>query len=394
MPGIGGLMWLAAGLAAPAAAAQPAPAPASISAGLAKEAVSACPGAPVPSTDAQWLELAERLAADGSQPQRPCPRRPQIALRIASAIAAAPSQASADAYRLLGRLRSGWPGVKRDDSLARADLRRGWLLDGMLLGELPFAAPEERRAYFTSAEAIAWLRDRVSRGAPDQARLRLADALLGRRAPGDVAEARSLLQDPRARNLPGARLMLAETVLDGPADPAEMAEAASVLLPAITSPDQGPGRRTLLLELGRRQLASAKLPAERWAAIRSLGAAAYAGEPERVAELLAAVTAANGGKPPANATAKRGAIAALRVDDYPSRALREGIAGDVLLRALVDPTGRVIFTQSMQAAPQILVDSARRHFALRPPHSLELATPPPTPYVWVDLPPVRYRIER
>lgn len=342
-------------------------------------------------TDRDVVDFAARLAA----PKRPfpgaCRRDPALALRLARAVAESPSASSAQAYRVLDAIYRDGLGVRPDRARARSYRRRAWLL-GMEGLPGAFATPAEQQAYFADPENIAWLRARIAAGASLEERVRLAKALIARRGPGDVDEARRSLRDPALAGFPDARRLLAATVLDEPAAPAEIADAAATLRPLAASPGSGPETRPMLLRLGRLQLAQARTPEQRWEAVESLAAAAYAGDPEAAGAFRAALLAANGGKQPEPV----GLIAPrprLLDDDYPAAAIRMGIAGVVSLRALVDPRGRIVFTEGVDPGePKVLVDAVRSTYARRPGPDVAVGAPRPSPYVWVAVPKVAFRL--
>jgi hypothetical protein len=340
-------------------------------------------------TDIDIVDYAGMLASD--RPSRFCRRRDQgLALRLTRFIAEAPSSASGGAYALLAVFYEGAHGMKRDPALAQLYRRRAWLL-----GSEPtplFKTPEEARAYLTDAGSIAFLRERIARGAPPKERVRLAEALLARRRPEDRSEAWAVLKAPETAGERQARLLMAKTALESEATPAEVAEAAARLRPVAPFPWGGADARSLILRLARLQLVQARTTEEKWDGVQSLAAAAYAAEPEPLRAFLEALLAANGGLEPAAVDAAAPPPRILG-DDYPSLAMRKGISGQIRLRALVDPRGRIIFTESAQPGqPAALVDAVRRVYASRPVAPLAIPVPRPTPYVWVRVPPVNFQM--
>jgi hypothetical protein len=340
-------------------------------------------------TDEDVVEFASRLAAPKGPFPGPCRRDPALALRLARAVAESPSASSAKAYRVLDGIYSYGLGVRPDREQARSYRRRAWLL-GMEGLPGAFATPAERQAYFAAPENIAWLRARIAAGASLEERVRLAMALISRRGPGDVEEARRSLRDPALAGFTDARRLLAMTVLEEPAAPAQVAAAAATLRPLAASPGSGPETRPVLLRLGRLQLAQARTPEQNWEAVQSLAAAAYAGESEAAGAFREALLAANGGREPEpmNLTAPPPRLVD---DDYPAAAIRGGITGVVSLRALVDPRGRIVFTEGA-GEPKVLVDAVRSTYVRRPGPDLPIGVPRPSPYVWVPLPKVTFRL--
>jgi hypothetical protein len=369
----------------------PGPAPTAASADLVAELEAACRVDRGDLSDIAVVDYAGMLADSSERLRRFCPRRDRgLALRLAKAVAEAPSPASGGAYSLLSVFYEGAHGMARDEGLSRTYRRRAWLLGSRL--ENPFKSPEEAAAYLTAPETLAFLRERLARGARAKERVWLAEALLARRAAGDVAEARQVLKTPEAATEPAARLILANLALEPGADPADVADAAARLRPVAPSPGAGREARPLILRLARLQLAAAKTPEEKWDSVQSLAAAAYAGEAEALQAFREALRAANGGAEPAtlDAAAPPPRIVA---DDYPALAMRQNLAGQVRLRALVDPRGRIIFTEAAgPAQPASLVDTVRRVYASRTVSPVAIPGPHPTPYVWVSVPPVNFRI--
>jgi hypothetical protein len=374
-------------LLALAAAAAGIPGSTSEKAQLVTELARKC-GVKAPSSDLDILDFAGRLA-DPRTPERLCRGQDRgLALNAARMIAEGPSPASGGAYALLAAFYRGNHGMKTDARLAELYSRRAWLLGARF--QSPSKTPEEIRAYLTDPETFAFLRDRLARGAPPRERIWLAEALLARRAAGDVAEARTLLRTPEALNEPAARLALAELALEPGASPADVADAAMRLRPVAASLS-GAKARPVILRLARLQLETAKSEAEKWEAVQSFAAAAYAGEPEFLAAFRAALLEANGGLEPATvaAVAPRPRILP---DDFPAWAMRKKVSGVVRLRALVDPRGRIIFTEPAEPGqPPVLIGIVRRIYASRKVPDLAIARRP-TPYVWVAIPPVNFRI--
>jgi TPR repeat protein len=294
--------------------------------------------------------------------------------------------------RFLGEVSAEGRGVPRDPDAAET-----WYLRAYALDPLPFIPPgisqARRDAFLASDEAIAMLRDRLRRGSPEREQLRLAAALVLRRSPGDLDEAASLAVRYDATEAQPVRLQIARLLLAGAPDEAREATAATLLKGAVSSLQSGSEARALLLALGRKRLAAARTPDERVDAIDLIGAAAIAGEPEPLDALRAAVRRENGGSDPAEVEAAAAMKLVLSSEDYPSYALRQGLEGSVRLRALVDPRGRIVAlvpTTAGQAPP--LVEGLRRIYARRGPASVEGPVPRPTPWLWMKLPSVRFRI--
>jgi hypothetical protein len=340
-------------------------------------------------SDMQLVDYAGMLVAT-LKPVRTCRQQnSRLALRLARSVAEAPSSASGGAYGLLAAFYQGTNGIRADARLARFYRQRAWLLGSRYLNR--FDSAEEARAYLSDPETVAFLRDRLARGAPPKERVWLAEALLARRAAGDVAEAQAMLRTPEAGTQAAARLMLAELALEPGASPADIADATVRLRPVAPSLAAGAKARPLILRLARLQLAAANAPEEKWDAIQSFAAAAYAGEAEPLQAFREALGAANEGRESAT-VAVTAPPPRILGDDYPPSAMRKNLSGVVRLRALVDPRGRIVFTESADPGqPALLVDTVRRVYASRSVPPLTIAERP-TPYVWVTAPPVDFRI--
>jgi hypothetical protein len=152
----------------------------------------------------------------------------------------------------------------------------------------------------------------------------------------------------------------------------------------------------------RRQLAANPTPAQREEAIRMLAGAAGRLDWAQVQELMAAVREANGGRPPATVsdetarTLRRWLAPPMSENDYPAYAMRSDEEGVVRLRALIGPSGRILFTEPIIAGPQqpwILVVEVRRMYLTRMTQPIDLGPDRPTPYMWVALPHIRFRME-
>ena len=132
-----------------------------------------------------------------------------------------------------------------------------------------------------------------------------------------------------------------------------------------------------------------------------LAAVAWRLDWRAVAELMEAVRDANGGRAPATASdeaaeaLRRRLAPLLSDDDYPAAAMRAEEQGVVRLRALIGPSGRILFTEPLIAGPEqpwTLVATVRRAYAARPLPPVDLGPNLPTPYMWIALPDVHFRL--
>ena len=307
-------------------------------------------------------DLARMLA--GSDGGTPCRARPALALRFAQALAGRNGDEAADGYRLLADLHARGIGVARDEAAALELRRRAWMLKPPVSGERPFVNAAETEAWLAQEGSVAFLRRYSGSGHMPLLRARLARALFVR---GETAEATSILEDP------GILSRLRRAVVRG----------------AFA---QEP--RDDLAFFAFRRLAEASTLEQRREAVAWLGDAAFEPDSPYRDAFWRQVTAANGGIAPetlsadAAAAIREGLRPTLRSDDYPPAALRAEEQGRIRLRGLVDPDGRLIFTEA--AAPgqsPRLLDGARRIYAQRPPPPVARGALATTPYFWVELPP-------
>jgi hypothetical protein len=338
--------------------------------------------------------LAQSLA--GLTESQACPHRPELAFRLAEAMAANRWHA-ADGHQLLAELHRRGLGTPASAAAADEHLRRAWLLVAPGAMERPFPDPAEARQWLARGETIDFLR-RHSAHDGQAIRARLAQALLARGGPGDEAEARRILASPEVAGSSVARLLQARFDLAAPDEATRAAALREIRSAARSGYDWGDAA-DLIAELAGQRLAAATSPGQRQEAIALLADAAFApGSPHRDAFFIA-VRNANGGAEPASvpsdeAAALRQALRAqLGSIDYPAAALRAEEQGRVSLRGLVDPAGRIIFTEPLSAdQPPRLVAGTRRHFAQRQLPPVELGAARRGRYLWIELPALFFRL--
>ncbi|HEX9932995.1 MAG TPA: hypothetical protein VGB08_09160 [Allosphingosinicella sp.] len=294
-----------------------------------------------------------------------CRPRPALALRIAQALAARPGHEAAEGYRLLAALQGRGIGIALDEAAAREHMRRAWMLRPSVAATQPFGNAGEANAWLARTDSIAFLRRHGEGSATPLLRARLARALLVRGSPADTAEALAILSD--------AALIL------------RLRDAARRDL------DEEAPREDLAF-FARRRLEAAATDEERREAIAWLADAAFAPDSPYRDGFFRAVAAANGGAPPATIPGEQPAISEqLRAHflafDYPPSAIRSEEQGRVALRGLVDPGGRLIFTEPVSPGqPPRLVAGMRRQIAQRSLPRLELGAARSGAYVWIELP--------
>jgi hypothetical protein len=320
-----------------------------------------------------------------------------MALSIAEAAAETPSRWSAAAFQLLAELHARGLGAGADPAQAELFRRRAWLLALARETDFPFASDDELDAYLGQPETIEFLARYADVPGLPRARLRLGRALLARGLPEDRDRALELLADLARVADPEERFIFARAIVDHGGSASQRERALRELRSLARSHHQP--ARELIASVVRRQLAS-RSPQERWEAIESLGHLAYGLDPDSVDALTQAVTAANGGRPPPRLSAPldpqlAAALAPLINDeDYPAAALRNEESGVVTLRGLLDPRGRLIFTEPTTPGqnPRLL-NAVRRIFIARWMRDVDLGGIRTAPYVWVELPPVTFRFD-
>ncbi len=347
------------------------------------------------------IDYARELAGLDHAIGRECPGRPALAFRIARAVAPLGRGESITAQRLLAELYERGIGVRADPAQALTHRRLFWLLWPYETLPLPFAGNAERDLYLARPETIAILRPYAADPRQPQiqafARLRLAQALYAQ-DPGNRAEALALLtaEVPYApANLLRARIQLES------GDAATRPNAVTALSRLSMGGDMAEEARALLVLHARRLLASNPTPEQREEAIRMLAVVAWRLDWAPVQELMAAVREANGGRAPATASDEAASALWRRLaplvsdDDFPAGAMRADEEGTVRLRALLGPSGRILFTEPVIAGPAqpwILVVAVRRIYLTRPIRPVDLGPDRATPYMWIALPNVRFRI--
>lgn len=351
---------------------------------VASEARRACGGLAIATPGFLAQSLAGLVASQA------CPQRPDLAFRLAEAMAANRWHA-AEGHQLLAELHRRGLGTPASAAAADEHLRRAWLLVAPGAMERPFRDPAEARQWLARGETIDFLRRH-------SAHARLAQALLARGGPGDEAEARRILASPEVAGSSVARLLQARFDLAAPDEATRAAALREIRTAARSGYDWGDAA-DLIAELAGQRLAAATSPGQRQEAIALLADAAFApGSPHRDA-FFSAVRTANAGAEPASvpsdeAAALRQALRAqLGSIDYPAAALRAEEQGRVALRGLVDPAGRIIFTEPLSAdQPPRLVAGTRRHFAQRQLPPVELGAARRGRYLWIELPALFFRL--
>jgi hypothetical protein len=343
------------------------------------------------------VDYARELAGLPPPTGRTCPRTPLLAVRIARAVAPLGGWESVAAQSLLADLYEAGIGVRADPARALEHRRLYWLLSPNGNPPSPFASTAERDLYLARPETIALLRPYAAQQSQVQqlARLRLAEALYAQ-SPTNRAEALALLSAPVHG---GGTLLRARIQFDGEDANARTIAVRTLSWLALYRDEEA---RDLLSMHARRQLAANPTPAQREEAIRMLAGAAGRLDWAQVQELMAAVREANGGRPPATVsdetarTLRRWLAPPMSENDYPAYAMRSDEEGVVRLRALIGPSGRILFTEPIIAGPQqpwILVVEVRRMYLTRMTQPIDLGPDRPTPYMWVALPHIRFRME-
>ena len=390
-----GLIGIAAAAGAQPASLQPNP----TFQALAAEVQAVCPASyPPPWDTPQLLHHARRISGLAPAAGEPCAPQPALALRIARTVADVPAHISGYALSVLAELHERGLGTRPDPARALAYRRQSWLIVQQRETEPPFADEAELDAYVVRPETIAFLSRYAE--APDlpRARLRLARALFLRGRPGDGERAVRLLDEPAFDGNSEAAFIRARGVLASGMEGPARSRAIAGLRPLARR--SHPGARDLLAELARRQLAGARRPEQRWDAIEWLGDLAFEGDAERRAAMLRHATAANGGRPPprlAGFAPERYApltAAFISDDDFPPAARRNGESGIVRLVGLVDPRGRLIFTEPAvpEQNPRLLA-TARRLYASRRRPEADLGDARLAPYMWIELAPMVFTYE-
>jgi hypothetical protein len=333
---------------------------------------------------------------------RHCRLRPAFAIRVARELAPLGRWPSVAAQSLFADLYERGIGVRRDSALALEHRRLFWLLSPYDSPPLPFASEAERDLYLVRPETIVLLR-RYAAAEPDQlrvqqfARFRLAQALYAQ-SPENRAEAVALLAGEVP--FPGGYMLRARIALEGGDDSERVATVTGLSRLAMVG-DAAEEARSLLRVHARRLLAANPTPAQREEAIRMLAAIAWDLNWRSVADLMAAVRDANGGRAPATASdeaahaLRRRLAPSMGEDDYPASGMRANEQGAVRLRALIGPSGRILFTEPLIDGPEqpwSLVVAVRQIYVNRPLRPVDLGPNQPTPYMWIALPVIRFRM--
>lgn len=367
--------------------------------GLAAEVQAACPAAyPPPWNTLVLLHHARRVAGLHGDLGQPCTPNPAFALRIVEAAADSPAYDSSYAFPMLAEFHERGIGTDPDPARARLYRLRGWLISLPTGLEPPFADEAGLDAYVARPETIAFLQRYAASPDLPFARLRLARALFLRGRPADRERAIRLLDDPALTQNDEAIFIRARDVLASGTGGTER----SRVVPGLRSLVRRSHRegRILLEAFARAQLAQARLPEQRWDAIEWLGEAALHGDSELRTALLRHATAANGGRPPPllpGPAAERFAplrSVSISDEDYPVAALRYQESGIVRLLGLVDPRGRLVYTEPVgpDRNPRLLAAARRLHASRRRP-AADLGDARLAPYMWIELAPMIFTIE-
>jgi len=330
---------------------------------------------------------------------RYCPVRPALAFAIARRVAGLRRSESLEAHGLLAELYEQGVGVAANPARALEERRRAWLLSPAGFADPPFPDGASRDLYLTRPATIAFLRPYAASANPQHHHVRalLAQALYAQGSHNRAA-ALALLQGGSNAN---AAVLRARIDFEGD-DPTARAAALTALRRLAMFSEAKADARGVLRAYARRQLAANPSPEQREEAIELLGIVAWEQGHAAVAELMAAVREANGGRAPANASdeaaraLRRRLAPSLSDDDYPAAGMRAGEQGTVRLRALIGPSGRILLTEPVIVGPdqpRTLVAMVRRVYLTRPLRPVDLGPDQPTPYMWIALPDVHFRLD-
>lgn len=362
---------------------------------LGAEAHAACamPGTP-PGAAGMLIDHATWLAGLTRHGDIPCAPRPELAMRMARAVAAARTSNAARGHLLLARFYEAGAGVAANPIAARRHRELAWLLGAFIDGEKLFATRADEDAFLARPESIGTLEPYAEVEEMRPAHLNLARGLFARRRRADAARIETLLGSGFQSHTE-AQLLRARSALRY-GDAAARAQAATQLRPLVRNAASTEAR-ALLMPVVQRQLRS-RVPGERWEAIESLAAFAHGGEPPALSALEQAVRAANGGRPtpmlrtgPNIEAIRQRLRAPMNGEDYPASALRAELQGRIALRGLIDPRGKLIHTEPLfPGQPPVLLNTTRNIYARRRLPPVDLGRHRTAPYVWIELPGVRY----
>ena len=275
-------------------------------------------------------------------------------------------------------------GMERDTELADRYGRMQWLL-AVQAPELPRWSPEQQQAWLARPETVALLEGAVARNrhATRQATM-LAELRLRRDLAGyDPEQALRLFEQAIAYE------RYAEVLTDGEhmAPDFRRAFAPMFRLGMFTGDDE---QRRLLLSVGRRAAAAARTPEQRAQALRILFAGAlddFDGGCALVAEQLR-----HFGRAPQVQLAPGDAE---RISDRMANAYDAMLVSDepaqprpIVLRALIDPRGRVVYAEVRQSSGSLDRDYFPVEAWAQYAEEVDLSATSRGRFVWADLPPI------
>ena len=281
-------------------------------------------------------------------------------------------------------------GMAPDPALADRYGRMLWLFhDGSL--DLPRWPEAERQAWLVRPETVALLRARVADSTLRTARSRdlLTGLLLSRDFDGyDPRQALALVQGS------GDRLRVSRLLSDGEHFPPDYARAADALIVDSHQNEFAMPYRGQLLNVGLLAAEQARTPVEQAEALRILSAATldeYFSTADSVNALLRGLRQVpEAALAPEDAALVARTIESQFQDRLPPRRRSEAGLRPTVLRALIDPDGRIVTTEIAQSSGVAWVDYSVRAVWVPFGAELDLSATARGRFVWADLPPVEH----
>lgn len=367
-----------------------------LNAQVAAEALSDCPAlatsiAKRPTLSGQEVaQLASAISNGGVYlTAGPCTSHEAAAKLLQKYVGNPPNwDSSPSALAILARIYKEGRGLAADQERATQLFRVLWLRSPVLPRELAEWPKQEQDKFLSQPKVLSFLRDRTAKG-DTSAKAKLVRALLIENTASYAPDEAFQLVDPKLLFVdPETALKLGRlwTRSKGAED-----DARAELILRRTSGSASDRELALkeLLRFGKARLLTARDEDQKAAAIRLIGAAAAFDRQAHIElkQALASSSVREFQEWPKNIPFR----VPMTGDDYPSSAIREKIEGTVRLRLLFDWQGKLVTTEPLPGGMRIFDDMMQNIFLRRPVPTVQFGLNSGE-YVWVLLPPIRFRL--
>lgn len=324
----------------------------------------------------------------GLDPAR-CPGMAEAAAARIQAEVGTPERADVPVEYLEMAWRSAAEGLgrRRDPALADRYRRMLWLFSFDDRLEFPDWPPAERQRWLERAETVALLANRLAQsGEGEWRQARMLAALRLRRDRPYYDPRHALLLLARAYDRQGQ----ADLLSDGVHMPPDFRRAGEILFVTIGGLIGDYDTQAALLRVGRRALEAASTPDQRADALRILFAASIEGRDDSCTLAAAALQSFPRGRPASLSAVEAEQVGEEMYGKFDPIVVTDEPASPrpTVLRALVDPRGRLIHAEVDQSSGSVDRDRSVLHGWARYAERVDLSASVHGRFVWLKLPAV------